>query len=167
MIELQDLDLRMHDLGAEPNDVQMNLLWLTFKEHFIDFPFEVDGVPIKVHVKGSHVPDYEGYAETFVHLITRKSQSGKRVFDRERANRLHWVRPILENRHDPEVVYFRFPEPDQRMRDYFWYREGDFLVILEQISAAKYVITSFHIDNRENRHYFEKRLSWWRNQRKG
>lgn len=166
-MELEELDLKMHDLGAEPTAVQMNMLWLTFKEHFIDKPFEIDGLPVKVHLAGSRVSGYEGYAETFVHLITRKSNSGKRVFDRERANRLHWIRCILENRKHEDVAYFLYPEPDGRMRAYFWYREGDFLVIVEEISSAQYIITSFHIDDRRNRDYFEKRMWWWKNQRKG
>ena len=114
----------------------------------------------------SKVPGFELYPETFVHLITRKGINGKRVFDRQRANKIHWIRCILENRNEEEIIFFQFPEAKGRIRDYFWYKEGNFLVIMEQIMPDYLIVTSFHIDDNRNKAYFEKKEKWYRDNRK-
>ena len=39
------------------------------------------------------------------HLITRDNKyNDKRQYDRDRANRIHWVRPILENWQKEPIV---------------------------------------------------------------
>ncbi|KAA0994156.1 hypothetical protein FXO21_21855 [Dyadobacter sp. UC 10] len=133
-----------------------------FKRDFIDNPFKIDGLNIKIVLKNSSIPGFETYPETFVHLITRKVESRQRMFDRHRANRIHWIRCILENRNEEEIIFFQYPEDSGRLRDYYWYRDEDFLVIMEKILPDYLVITSFHIDSELNRKYFKKRLDWFR-----
>lgn len=86
----------------------------------------LNGLMVKVILNSSNVLGYESYPETFVHLITRKGSSRKRVFDRHRANKIHWIRCILENRNEEEITFFQFPEPDGILRDYYWYKDGIF-----------------------------------------
>lgn len=57
--------------------------------------------------------DFERYYEKFVHVITRTIKGGRyktsgkiREFREERANRVHWIRPILENKEDKRITYF-------------------------------------------------------------
>ncbi|MGI8892894.1 MAG: hypothetical protein ACR2GN_05480, partial [Bacteroidia bacterium] len=95
------------------------------------------------------------------HLITRKSGSYKRVFDKHRANKIHWVKCILENRKEPEIIFFQYPDDDGDLRDYYWYKEADFLVIMQQITPDYLIITSFCIDDERNRKFYEKRLKWY------
>ena len=59
--------------------------------------------------------------------------TGKRVFDYQRANRVHWIRPILEQRIDPRIKYFQYTEGDGALRDYYWYDNKNYIVIVEQI----------------------------------
>jgi len=75
------------------------------------------------------------------------------------------IKLILENRNEDEVTFFQFPEPDGILRDYFWYKEGNFLVILEQIMPDYLIVTSFHIDGSRNKAYFEKKERWYRDNR--
>ena len=165
-MDLIDLDDLINNLGIEPTDKQIDLLFAAFKKDFIDQSISINGLKVKVILKNSKVDGYERFPETFVHLITRKSQSNKRVFDRNRANKIHWVRCILENRNEEEIIYFEYPEDNGSIRDYYWYQEGDFLIIMEKITPDYLIITSFHIDNRRNKEYFEKKLKWYEAKKK-
>lgn len=165
-MDLIDLDDLINNLGIEPTDKQIDLLFATFKKDFIDHSISINGLKVKVILKNSKVNGYERFPETFVHLITRKSQSNKRVFDRNRANKIHWVRCILENRNEEEIIYFEYPEDDGSVRDYYWYQDGDFLVIMEKITPDYLIITSFHIDNRKNQEFFEKKFKSYKAHKK-
>lgn len=160
-MDLWELDDLIHNLGIDPTDTHLNLLWAEFRRDFIDCKLAIDGLNVKVILKNSKVEGYENYPETFVHLITRKGQSNKRTFDRHRANKIHWIRCILENRTEEEITYFEYPEDDGAIRNYYWFKAGRFLVIMEKITPDFLIITSFHIDDKHNGQYFEKRLQWY------
>ena len=70
--------------------------------------------------KGVIIPiEYEKFYEKFVHIITRtvkannwKTAPNIREFREERANRVHWIRPILENCDDNRAeIYSRGGRP--------------------------------------------------------
>jgi hypothetical protein len=161
-MELFELDDLISGLGIDPIDNDLYKLYSVFKRDFEDQQLIINGLKVKVILTSSNVLGYESYPETFVHLITRKGNSGKRVFDRHRANKIHWIRCILENRNEDEITFFQYPEPDGILRDYFWYKDGDFLVIMEQITPDYLIVTSFHIDDNRNKAYFEKKEKWYR-----
>lgn len=162
-MELYELDDLMNDLGLEPTTEQLNSLLRAFENDFVHTRFYIDGLTVKVVLKGSKVDGYQTYPETFVHLITRKGSNGERLFDRHRANKIHWIKCILQNRRQEEVTFFQFPEANGTLRDYYWYKEGNFIVIMEKIRPDYIVVTSFHIDGRRNKEYFEKRERWYVN----
>ncbi len=161
MRNLFDLDELIYGLGIDPTVEELKKLFEEFKTDFIDCNFQIDGLEVKVVLKNSKLKGFEEYPETFVHLITRKVNSNKRVFDRNRANKIHWVRCILENRNEEEILFFQYPETSEVMRDYFWYKDGKFLVIMEKITPDYLIITSFHIDSSYNERYFEDRYNWY------
>jgi hypothetical protein len=158
-MDLFELDELIYDLGVEPTGEELNLLFAEFSRDFIDDILIIDGLAVKVILQNSNVKGYETFPETFVHLITRKSKGGKRVFDKHRANKVHWIRCILENREEDEILYFEYLEGDGKTRDYYWFKEGGFLIIMEKITPDYLIITSFNIDNKRNEEYFEKRYN--------
>lgn len=162
-MELFELNDLINGLGLDPTEEQLDLLFAEFKRDFIDNTMTIDGLIVKVVLKKSVLNGFEKYPETFVKLITRKSMGGKRVFDRHRANKIHWVKCILDHRAEEEITFFQYPESDGKLRDYYWYKEEDFLVIMEKISTDYLIITSFHIDDVRNRKHYEKKLEWFRN----
>ncbi|MBI2281094.1 MAG: hypothetical protein HYU68_10460 [Bacteroidetes bacterium] len=160
-MDLFELDDLIFKLGIEPTKEQLDLIFAEFKRDFINSTLIIDGLNVKIVLKNSSVEGYEEYPETFVHLITRKSKGGKRVFDKHRANKIHWIRCILDNSTDEEVIYFEYPHNKRTNRDYYWFKEGGFLVIMEKITPDYMVITSFNIDNKKNENYFEERYQWY------
>jgi hypothetical protein len=157
-MSLHDLDDLINGLGIDPTPEQLAQLYKVFKSDFIDRELEIGGLKVKIILSNSKVDGYTQYPETFVHLITRKSIGGKRVFDRHRANKLHWVRCILENRNEAEISYFESMDSHGVIKDHFWFVDGYFLVIMKKVAPDYLIISSFHIDNDKNRKYFEGKL---------
>lgn len=158
MIPLEDLDNLHECLPLEPDDDLLNELLDVFNEDFVNNPFRVKGLDIKVVLSNSKVRDFENYPETFIHLVTRKNNVGRRVFDPFRATKIHWIKNILLQNECDEIKYFEFEEGDGTIRDYYWYRDKDFLVIMEKINPDYIVITSFNIDDDYQRRRYQKRF---------
>lgn len=73
------------------------------------------------------LPDwFDGLLEKFVHVITRDAKEDRRKtaktvreFRSERAVRVHWIKPILENASDKRITRFRYIENSGREANTF------------------------------------------------
>lgn len=144
-------------------------LHLLFCDDFINNIVVLDGREVRVkpfqynraHIDG--LPDwFDGLNEKFVHIITRETKADKRKTSRkirefrsERALRIHWIRPILENCNDRRIRRFRCLEYTGREREYFWFNKG-YMVIVEFLSADVALITGFCIDQDNQAYYMRK-----------
>ncbi len=143
------------------DEEKIDELFAIYKSCFHYKTIEVKGLILSVKIHSYNprkdgLPDFfAGYYEKFVHLVTRKINRN-REFRPERANRIHWIKPILENHNDQRITYFKFREYDNSIRDYFWYKTKDYLVVLEQVKSEYILITGFCVDRR-NKRYFERK----------
>ncbi len=160
--------------GLEPffgDDVQFTLenekelitqLHDAFIEDFVTNPFQVDGSMVRIKVNLSKhlgLPAFFGqYGHDFVHLITRRSDyTNRRVFEPNRAQRIHWIKPILQNCHERCIKCYKFTESNGKDRDYFWYEEKKYIVILERISEDYWLISGHCVDDEQkHRRRFQK-----------
>ena len=140
-----------------------------YRDFFSDGVF-LDGEKIKVkpykyaNRKKDNLPEtFETYTEKFVHIITRskkathwKTASKVREFNEDRANRIHWFKPIIENQNDKRITRFKYIEDNGREREYFWYRSKQYIVILEHIAPGFDLITGFCVDS-DNQPYYQKK----------
>lgn len=158
MQDLDDLEELFEDMSySEPSEDQLTQLLDIFTSDFVDNPFDLNGRMVKIVDKASFNRDFRGYPETFVHLITRESKlKGQRMFDRERANRLHWIKPILANRSDARIKYFEFPDEKGILKQHFWFKEADFMVVLKPIGKDLLVVTGFKVDKLERPIYLKR-----------
>jgi len=163
MIQLEDLETLYDDnLPLEPDEDLKDELFEVFKTDFIDNPFLVDTSKVKIIHAKSKLPGFTKYPETFVHIITRKSTiSEKRSFEPERANRIHWIKPILLQKADNRVKFFKFTDEDGVLKDHYWFQEMDFMIVLKPISKDVLIITAFCVDildrNKYKNRYMEYR----------
>jgi len=100
-----------------------------------------------------------GKEHSFWHLITRGKD--ERFPDYRRAERLEWVRQLVEAPHDPCVsaFYHRESNPKQDIRLYLWARAHDFVVIIQRLGRSKaFLVTSFYVDQKSKRDDYNKRL---------
>lgn len=97
-----------------------------------------------------------GYTEGFWHLITRDFHgNGARQVDHQRAMRLPWCAPTINNCQDACVKVWRYKEGRGDIRTYIWLEGLDYVIVLQEIDKpsghfAK-LITAFHVDGDSGR----------------
>jgi hypothetical protein len=157
--ELDDL-FDIEDLSIDaPTSEQLFKMYGIFLNDFVNNKMTVFGKTLTVNQSKSTHRDFKNKAETFVHVITRESKySQKRQYDRNRANRIHWIRPILENANDPRIKCFQRLNEDNENQHYFYYEDEAYIVILREVNPDLIVVTAFCVDPLEKYMY----SSWYR-----
>lgn len=168
---LDELEPFFDELGFDPEDEEDKIrqLYDSFYNDFILNPFKVNNATVLIKQAFSkHVrqPDYfKDFLHDFVHTITRQGDINKtRVFEPQRANRIHWIKPILLNCKDCRIKKYKFAESDGKVRDYFWFEEKDFVVVLEMVLPDYWLITAHIVDDKKKH---QKRLWAYRESTKG
>ena len=168
---LDDLEPFFDELGFDPEkeEDKIRQLYKSFYNDFITNPFDVNNSTVMIKQAFSrHVgqPDYfHEFVHDFVHTITRQgSISKRRVFEPQRANRVHWIKPILLNWNDDRIKTYQFVESNGKIRDYFWFEEKDFVVVLEMVLPDYWLITAHIVDDIKKH---QKRFWNYRAMRKG
>lgn len=147
MIDLDDLEDLFDDLDeVSLTEQQKKAMYDIYRDDFFHDYVEVDGKEITVKNQKSWVKGFEGYPETFVHLVTREPLKGKpREFDKLRANKIHWVKQILLQKDNPKIKYFEKVDQGYLKRHY-WFEEKDFVVILKPVSETLLIVTAFYVE---------------------
>lgn len=158
MIDLDDLEELFDDLGfGEPTTEQIFKMYGIFLNDFVRNTLYVKGREVRYKTNPSIHPLFRGKHGAFEHVVTRQSKiRGKREFDQQRANRIHWIRPILENLDDDRIWYFEKENEDNENQEYYWYESKNFLVILKPIEPDVFLVTSFYVDTEK-----KKQLKRW------
>lgn len=161
-MSLDELDnlFDIDDLSINaPAPEQLFTMYGIFLKDFVNNKMTVFGKTLTVNLSKSTHRDFKNKAETFVHVITRKNKyTGKREYDRNRANRIHWIRPILENSNDPRIKCFQRLNDKNENQHYFYYEENSFMVILREVNPDLAIVTAFCVDPIEKHMY----SSWYR-----
>lgn len=87
--------------------------------------------------------------ERFNHIVTGKNEFSRTPgkFREDRASRIHWIKYIIENHMDPQILYFHKPHK-QKIRHYFWAKEENYIVIIQEEKRFQYfLITAFIVDD--------------------
>lgn len=114
-----------------------------FVRDFITGTVEFKGKPIVIKPQ----PTFDGKEDAFWHVVTRTSDvTGLREADGERAARVHWIKHIILNFDNECVTYFIHPSHREVDRHYFWLRDHNYLVILEESKKRFYIVTAYVVD---------------------
>lgn len=150
ILNLEDL---FDDLGIHPTRDQLYKMYGVYLKDIVNNPLIVNGKSVKYNNGSSRHPVCQGKHLTFEHIITRESKySGKRNFDSDRANKLHWIRPIIESVDDHRILYFEKIH-DGNNQLFYWYKAKGFLIILREVKPDLILITSFSVDQLERKKY--------------
>jgi hypothetical protein len=160
MIELDDLDDLFDDLSIDgPTPNQLNHLYSIFINDFSLNPIFINGIRLRYNNNRSNHPICKGKAQAFEHIITRESKySQKRNFDANRANKIHWIKPIIENSLNPRIKYFEEINHNNQKQLFFWFKEKDFVVIVRAVNPNFLLITAYLVDSYERKNFSEKYL---------
>lgn len=154
-MELDDLEDLFDELDIDgPTPDQLYTMYGIFLNDFDENPILLKGKTLKYNRSRSKHPVCLGKAQAFEHIITRKSKiSGKRNFDRQRANKIHWIRPILINAHDIRIKYFERVNDKGVNQHFYWYQEKSFIIIIREIDPDVLLITSYSVDSLERNNF--------------
>lgn len=144
LTQLDDLFYRL-DID-EPTSEQLYEMYGVFLRDFVNEPIIIKGKALAFNKGKSKNPLCPNKYIGFEHIISRKSSSGKRVFDRERANKIHWIKPIINNAHDHRIKYFEEINDKGYNQLFYWYEEKEYVVILRELNPNIILITSFSVD---------------------
>ena len=103
------------------------------------------------------------------HLTTEivEGSENHRAYDRYRSERLHWIRPHVEEKiTDSDIVVFSVNERDQKKREnvvrtYIWNRTRKYVVVLEpqvRNGNAYYLLTAYYLNKDFGEKQMKKRL---------
>ena len=91
-----------------------------------------------------------GYHEGFWHIIT-KGEITPRQFDPRRAERLPWCGPPIPRCNELCYLVWDYKEGDGAIRTYVWYRDGDYVIVLERrqfrIGTIAFLITAYYVES--------------------
>jgi hypothetical protein len=133
-----------------PDRDQMYGLYGVFKKDMIDEPISINGIQVAYDKRRSRHPLFRGKPAGFEHICTRKSDhSQKRYFDPERANKIHWIKLVVEFKEDSRVRYFEHIHDNGKNQQYYWLYEKDYVVIIREITNDLQLVTAFKVDSIE------------------
>jgi hypothetical protein len=101
----------------------------------------------------------EGKEKIFWHITDKDDRAyAERLPDIRRAERINWIRPIIENYTDNHVNCFDYLEANGKIKTYLWLEGYDFVVILGRLERANYtLITAFYIGYEQKRSELKKK----------
>lgn len=106
----------------------------------------------------------DGKEQIFWHLTSRNDkETGERLPDLRRSERLPWVRSMLDQAQRPEVLAWDHEEGDGTIKTYVWLENYDFVVIMKKYpDGRRRLITAFWVEysnaKRKLRKKYERRL---------
>lgn len=148
---LSELSDMFDDLSVDgPTSGHLYKMYGVFLNDIKNNPICIKGKTLTFDRTISKHPVCRGKFVGFEHIITRKSEyKEKRYFDRERANKIHWIRPIIENVSDARIKYFERINEDGFNQQFYWYEAKSFLIIVREVNPELFLITSFSVDEIE------------------
>lgn len=101
----------------------------------------------------------DGKEVIFWHLTHREDrETGERLPDLRRCERLSWVKSILENPDKPEVLAWDNKEGDGSIKTYLWLKSFNFLVLMKKYrDGRRRLITSYYVNYPHKRRNLEKK----------
>ena len=135
-------------------------LYELFKNDFIKSQPVYDESPIWFF------PEKEDGKEiVFWHLTSRDDkETGERLPDLRRSERLPWIRPMLEHSEQKEVLAWDHEEGKGEIKTYVWLHAYDFVVILKKYKdGRRRLLTAFFVEfgnvRRKLRKKYDRRIN--------
>ncbi|WP_294586708.1 hypothetical protein [uncultured Bacteroides sp.] len=150
-MELEDLEDLFEDLDAAVlKTEQLHRIYGIYLNDFVHSDLFFEGKKVIVNT-GLVRSKREGYFVnkqiSFDHIVTRENKySGKRQYDKDRANKIHWIRVIIENCTHPSIKMFEKVDRSGNRNILLWYEEKNYVVILREKRPDLFLVTGYCVD---------------------
>jgi hypothetical protein len=103
----------------------------------------------------------DGKEQIFWHMTSRiDEETGMRLPDLRRSERLPWVRPMIDEASQPEILAWDYEEGDGTVKTYVWLQDYDFLVLMKKYpDGGRRLITSYYVDQPHTRRGLQKKYA--------
>lgn len=137
--------VRLEDFNGEV-DIYLGHIFSLFEQDFINS---------QVFFRGKKViydkTDDNGRPSAFVHITTEENRNTtEREICLRRCERISWIRAIIENCEEPQVLVWEKEQATSKrraIRTYLFLEQEDFLVILQEIKHGHYMVTAIYVDS--------------------
>lgn len=85
-----------------------------------------------------------------------RSLTRERIYDCNRANRIHWIKPILLSHPCNDIKYYKWHDDDGVCKDHYWFYAKDFMVVLKDLSQDTQIVTAFCVDKSQKLTLYER-----------
>ena len=159
--QLNRLFTSRYFIGWSRSPLQIETFW-KFTPFYWRSPIFIDKKIVGYNKQKSTHPLFKGKPKGFEHICTRKSKhSGKRNFDPERTNKIHWIKPIINHRINNRIKYFERLHYKGENQWYFWHEDKNYVVVIREITENLQLVTAFKVDDIE-----QNRFKKWYNEYK-
>lgn len=140
----------IHSIDKETYSAYEAALYEKYRKDFWESSPDFKGKVVKVR----RMPIIDGYEESFVHFTCKSYENiQEREPDLRRCERLHWIRPVIENylcknscREDCDGIKF-WEEPfNNKMRIHLLFEAERYIVILEKRENYYLLITAYYLE---------------------
>lgn len=165
------------------DDLEISTLFeVLYEDYFcVDFIDNKTYLNSTIYINPQTYKKEDGKEKSFWHLTSREQyyqvKEGNRTVPRKerlpdfaRAERLEWVKLIIENHADPQIKLFYHKETTDKkpIRLYLWLYQKDFVVILQKLGANdSFLVTSFYITYDGKRDEYQERFEKYVNKEDG
>jgi len=101
-----------------------------------------------------------GKEKIFWHLTSKyDKKTGNRIPDLKRAERLLWIKPIIEKAGKSGIKDWDYPEGSNVIKTYVWFGSGNFVVIMKKLNRdRRLLITAYYTDYNNARIKLDKKF---------
>ncbi|WP_288856146.1 hypothetical protein [uncultured Bacteroides sp.] len=147
-MELEDL---FEDLDADaPTKEQLYRIYGIYLNDFVHSELFFQGKKVIVNtdiVRNKREGYFLNKQKSFDHIVTRENKySGKRQYDRDRANKIHWIRIIIENYQNPLIKVFEKTDKRGDKNILLWCESKNYVVILREKQPDLFLVTGYCVD---------------------
>lgn len=150
-MELEDLDELFEDLDTNVLlREQLHRIYGIYLNDFVYSDLFFEGKKIVVNtdiVRNKRDGYFVSKQKSFDHIVTRENKySGKRQYDKDRANRIHWIKVIIENYQNPLIKVFEKIDKNGDRNILLWYEGRSYVVILREKLPNMFLVTGYCVD---------------------
>jgi hypothetical protein len=146
MSDILDLPEKVDYLVDYKNDEMQFVedIYKVFQNDFIFTSPRCNGKLVTVSLKKM---DGDDKLAIFWHLISRDTaDKSRRELNIFRAERLPWIKPLIEFVPSPPIKYWRYLEGGGVVRHYIWAEIREFVIILQELKMSLRLVTAFRVD---------------------
>ena len=147
-MELEDL---FEDLDVDaPTKEQLYHIYGIYLKDFVHSELFFQGKKVIVNtdiVRNKQEGYFLNKQKSFDHIVTRENKySGKRQYDRDRANKIHWIKIIIKNYQNPLIKVFEKTDTRGDKNIFLWCEYKNYVVILREKQPDLFLVTGYCVD---------------------